>query len=268
MQIGIEAGAHTFALAAELGVCGVPIDGAQLAKQGVAHTLAPLTERNLRVCQIGAFGFNALNVDMQQKQMLETIIPLAGATGCPYIVIGPGNYSANAFGATDRRNFSAPALDEMARTLEPLLALAEAHGATLSIEAYLKGAIHSTGSFLDLWQRVQSPALTVNIDPSSLYDFRDFVDPAPLVEDICTKLAGHYGLVHIKEVALADEFHLHAGLAPVGSGATNWAQFLRLIAPHVPAAGWVVVEHILSMDEGRATWAQLKNAAKEAGVAW
>lgn len=266
MRLGLEAGKETTDLAAAHGVTGVPISAAGLVKDGVEATLAPLRERNLAVCQIGAFGFNALGVDPEQRRTLETVIPLAAETGCPYIVIGPGNMQAAAFAATDPRNFSDAALDEMAQVLAPLLALAEDHGAYLTVEAYLKGVVSSPERFLALQERTGSPALKCNIDPTSLYDFHDLVDSSDLVERVCTKLAGHYGLVHLKEVALSEGFHLHAGLVPLGQGPTDWAQVLRLVEPHLPADSWVILEHVQSGDEAAASLSLLREAASAAGV--
>lgn len=266
MRLGLEAGQHTLDLAVELGIQGVPIQAAQLVNDGVAATLRPLQERGLAVCQIGAFGYNPLNPDAAQQTLLAQAIPLAAETGCPYIVIGPGNYNASAFGATDRRNFTKAALDEMAAALRPLLKLAEQHGAKLSIEAYLKGAICSVERFLALQEKAGSEALKVNIDVTSLYDFRDMVDPADLIQAVCTELAGHYGLGHVKEVALAEGFHIHAGLVPLGEGPTDWAEVLRRMAPHLPEDSWVLLEHVQSPQEARASVALLLDAAKEAGV--
>ncbi len=268
MRLGLEAGNATLDLAAALGIQGVPVQAAALVKEGADATLAPLAARGLSVCQIGAFGFNALNVDAEQRRIVEEAIPLATQTGCTTLVIGPGNYQRAAFAVADRRNFSTEALDEMARVLAPLLELAETHGVQLSIEAYLKGAIYSPARFLALWERVRSPALRVNIDPTSLYDFWDLIDPSARVKEVCTRLADHYGVVHIKEVALAEGFHLHAGLVPLGQGPTDWAEFLRLIAPHLPTDGWVLLEHVHSAEEARASVAFLMEKAAQAGVAW
>jgi sugar phosphate isomerase/epimerase len=266
MRLGLEAGKDTLDLAAKHGVRGVPISAAQLVKDGVDGTLAPLAERGLVICQIGAFGFNALRMDAEQRRILAEAIPLASQTGCPYIVIGPGNYQAAAFAAADPNNFTDAALDEMAEALAPLLTLAEAHGVYLSIEAYLKGAISSPDRFLALQQRTGSPALKANIDVSSLYDFRDLVDPSRLVESVCTGLVGHYGLVHLKEVALSEGFHLHAGLVPLGQGPTDWAQVLRLVAPHLPADSWVVLEHVQTAEEAATSLSLVQEAAARAGV--
>lgn len=270
MQLGLEAGPHTQDLAVELGITGVPIAAEPLVNDGVAATLAPLRAQDVRVCQIGAFGYNPLSEDREaqahQTKVLRRAIPLAPETGCPYIVICGGNYHPSGFGAGDRRNFTDAALDEVARALEPLLALAEEHGVKLSIEPYLKTAIHSPERFLALHQRLGSDALRVNVDVTSLYAYWDLWDPRETVAHVCTALAGHYGLGHLKEVALDEGFHIHAGLAPLGQGPTDWAQVLRLMAPHLPADSWVILEHVQTPEEGRASVALLRDAAHEAGV--
>ncbi|NJN82711.1 MAG: TIM barrel protein [Caldilineaceae bacterium] len=220
----------------------------------------------MSVCQIGAFGFNPLRLDNTQRDTLARAIPLAAATGCPYIVINGGNYHASAFGSAEPRNFTEDALDEVAAVLKPLLALAEEHGVHLSIEAILKSAISSPERFLSLWSRVESDALVVNIDVTSLYDYWDLIDPSASIDHICASLAGHYGLVHIKEVALAEGFHIHAGLVPLGEGRTDWARVLAAVAPHLPADSWVVLEHVQSAEEAKRSLTLLRRAATEAGV--
>lgn len=270
MRLGLEAGPYTLDLAVEEGIQGVPISINQLVDDGVEATLGPLRARGLSVCQIGAFGYNPLSTDreaqVRETDLLERALPLAAATGCPYIVICGGNYHPSGFGAGDRRNFTDKALDEIAEALTPLLRLAEDNEVKLSIEPYLKTAIHSPARFLALWGRVQSDALRVNIDPTSLYDYWDLWNPQATVERVCTDLAGHYGLVHVKEVALDEGFHIHAGLAPLGEGPTDWGQMLGLIAPHVPDDSWVILEHVQTAEEGRASLALVREAAKAAGV--
>jgi len=275
MRLGIDAGEHTLTLATEEKIGGVPVSAEQLVEGarnpgGVEGTLMPIWERGLSVCQIGAFGYNPLSSDREsqerQEKILTAVIPLAAQTGCRYIVICGGNYHPSGFGAGDRRNYSEEALDLVAKALEPMLTLAELHDVFLSIEAYLKTAVYSAGSFLSLQDRVRSDHLKVNIDPTSLYKYWDFWDSHELVEKTCTQLTGHYGLVHIKEVALMEGFHIHSGLAPLGLGSTDWEHFLRLIAPHLPEDSWVILEHVLSMEEGRNSLRLLRESAEKAGV--
>ena len=113
---------------------------------------------------------------------------------------------------------------------------------------------------------MNAPNLRANVDPSSLYNYEDLLYPRGRVEAVCNGLAGHYGLVHLKEIALNDGFHIQSGLAPIGKGRTDWSQMLRLIAPHVPADSWVILEHVLTVEEGRESFRLLRDAAQKACV--
>lgn len=270
MRLGLDAGRFTLDLAAAQGITGVPISAEQLVKDGVDATLVPLLAKDLLVCQIGAFGYNPLSanreVQERQRRILVEAIPLAPETGCRYIVISGGNYHPSGFGAGDRRNFTDEALDEVAGALAPLLDLAERNAVNLSIEPYLKTVVHSPGRFIALHERLKSNHLRVNIDVTSLYNYWDLWDSRKTVEDICTTLAGHYGLVHIKEVALLEGFHIHAGLAPLGHGVTDWVQVLRLVSLYLPDDSWAILEHVQTHEEGCSSLRILRAAAAEAGV--
>ena len=271
VRLGLDAGGHTHDVAVKHGIKGVPISAEKLVTDGVDATLAPLRERGLEVCQIGAFGFNPLSVDteaqVKQRDILQKAIPLAKETGCPYIVINGGNYHPSGFGAGDARNFTDDALNKVADALKPFLELAEKHDTKLSIEAYLKTAIKSPETFLKLKEKVgDSDALRINIDPTSLYNYEDMWNPAPKVEHVCTSLAGHYGLGHLKGVKLVDGFHIHIELVPITEDPTDWSQVLRLMSPNIPDDSWVILEHVSSPEEADASLIFLKQAAKDAGV--
>ena len=227
MRLGLSAGPETLDLAVELGIRGVPINIDQIIDEGIDKTLAPLRERGLQVCQIGAFGYNPLSADRegQEKQtaMIEQLIPLAPEIGCNYITICGGNYHPSGFGAGDARNFTDQALDEVAEVLKPVLVLAEEFGVYLTIEPYLKTAIYSPERFLALHARVGTDAL-------------------------------------------AEGFHIHAGLVPLGEGVTDWAKVLKLMAPNLPDDSWVVLEHVETAEEARNSFEILQKAAAEVNV--
>jgi len=271
LGLSLDGGGDVLDVAVQHGIKGVPISADKLANEGVDATLAPLKERGLEACQIGVFMFNVLNSDAEaqakQAATLEKVIPLAADTGCTYIVINGGNYHPSGYGAGDARNFTDEALDKVAEGLIPHLEVAEKHGAKLTIEAYLKTAVNSPESFLKLKEKVGgSDALCCNIDVTSLYDYNDLWNPAPKVEHICTSLAGHYGLGHLKGIALKKGFHIHAELVPITEDPTNWEQVLKLMAPHVPDDSWVILEHVASLEEAEKSIAHLREAASRAGV--
>ncbi|MEM8737060.1 MAG: TIM barrel protein [Planctomycetota bacterium] len=271
MRLGLEAGDPTPELAAELAITGVPIDGGALVEHGVQAALAPLRKHSLSVCQIGAFGFNPVSDDAEaaqaQTQLLNQIIPLAADTGCRYITLGPGNHHPSGFGHYDLRNTTDDAIHAYAQAIKPLAELAEKHDAVLCIEAYLKGVVRSAESFLAVQDQVGSDRLRCNVDPSSLYaGLHDFLTPMPLVEKTIAGLAGHVGLVHVKELGVEEGFHLQMGLTPITAGHTDWGRFLTLVEPHLPEDSWVILEHILSADQARSSHRYLSDAAHRAGV--
>lgn len=271
LNLGIDAGAHTLDIAVAQRVRGIPISAERLANDGVDATLAPLRDRGLAVCQIGAFGFNPLSVDRaaqaRQREILEAAIPLAPQTGCRYIVICGGNYDPSGFGRADARNFTEAALDEAARELAPVVRLAEKHGVFITIEPYLKTAIGTPERFLTLYEKVGSEALRCNLDVTSLYAWEEMWDSRQCIANACETLAGHYGLVHVKELALADGFHIHIELAPLSKGATDWADVLARAALHIPADSWLILEHVVTPEEAAESLAILRLAAERAGVA-
>ncbi len=271
MRLAIEAGSHTLDCAVALGITGVPVDGYALVKDGVAATLAPLAERGLIPCQAGAYGFNPLGADVaEQTSALHQIIARAAEAGIRHVPIAPGNHHASQWGMHDARNFTDQALEQLATALAPVAATAERHGVVLTIEPYLKSAISSPERMLALKRRIASPAVQVTLDVSNWYGSPELLDPATASaanRRACATLTGHYSHIHVKEIALSDGFHLHAGLAPLGKGPTDWAEVLTLVAPHVRDDAWVMLEHVASPEEAAASVAHLREAAKRAGVA-
>jgi sugar phosphate isomerase/epimerase len=271
MRLGIEAGIHTLEVAVREEVRGVPVYVEELIQNGVRETLAPLRDRGLEVCQIGAFNFNPLSPDLarqaEQKAMLKKVIPLAAEEiGCPYVVICGGNYHPSGFSHGDFRNFSDEAIDTVAHELAPMVELAEKHGTRLTIEPYIKTAINTPERFLALKKKINSDALRINIDVTSFYGYWEMLDSQTMIKHVCTLLQGHYGLGHIKDLALTEGFHIHIGLAPLGSSSTDWSQVLRLMAPYLPDDSWVILEHVASKDEAHKSLYLLRQAAKEAGI--
>jgi sugar phosphate isomerase/epimerase len=270
LKMGIEAGGDTVALAKEAHFKGVPITLDDLIRDGVEKTLLPLQEAGLAPCQVGAFGFNPLHPDREYREemdrRMQKAIPLAQKAGCPWIVINGGNLHPSGFLHGDPWNFTREARTTVAQRLQPLLKQAEQHGVRISIEPYIKSCVCSVEAFLDIREQTGSEALRINIDVTNFYDLGDMWDPSPKIRDVCRGLEGHYGLVHLKEVALREGFHIHIDLAPFDKGPTPWDLVLREIAPRTPADAWVILEHITSIEDGRRALALLRQCAANAGV--
>jgi sugar phosphate isomerase/epimerase len=270
LRLALEAGADTLVAATTLGITAVPIDGQALLKDGVTATLAPLRERHLTPCQVGAFFFNPLDPDLTARAAaaakLARLIPLAAEAGCPWIAFAAGSLCADIFGGADPANLHEPALAAAARELAPLATLAERHGVRLTLEPHIRSVIATPERAAALCTRVGSSALRVTFDVSNFYDFFALLDSTEIVRRCGTALAPHTGLIHLKEIAVTNGFHLHAGLVPMGQGRTNWTQVLAAAAPAAPSDSWVLIEHCAHTAEATASVALVRAAAQAAQV--
>jgi sugar phosphate isomerase/epimerase len=255
IQIGIDAASSSISFAREHGVKGVPISSKLIEKDGAGKAAAPIREAGLEVCQINAMGYNPLHPDVElRKEQGERVLRVLSETeelGCPYVSINGGNYHPSGFLHGDLRNFGDAALEEISRELEPLLSEAEKRDAFITLEPYVKGVIYSAERYLALEQLLGERAgrMRINLDVSSLYDLHALIDPEPFCEDLCTTLTGKIGLIHVKDIKLEEGFHIHANLAPITEGPTNWEQLLRLSLPELPDDSWLILEHVQSSEE-------------------
>jgi len=270
MRLGLDAGNGSPEIAAELGIKGVPIKADSLVNEGVKATMAPLLERKLEACQIMAFGYNPLSANKdnldKQRSIIEKAISFAPETGAKNIIIAGGNYHESLFGCVDARNLTEEALDEVALDLKPLVILAEKQGVYICIKPYLKTVISTPERFLALQKRVGSNALRVCCDVVNFYTYNEMIDPLPKAKQVCSTLAGHYGSGNIKDVKLKEGFHIHIELASLKEGVTNWSEVIKMMVPNIPEDGWLMLEHVLSLEEAKDSLELVRNTADQAGI--
>ena len=270
MKLGLSAGPESIALALELGASGVPLQVNALAAKRPKNAVAPMAEAGLEVCQISAFAFNPLSPEKdgqeQQRRMLEQAIPLAPETGCRVVVINGGNYHPSGFRKGHRDNFTDAALDEVARRLEPTVAIAETHGVLLTVEPFVQCAVNTPERFLALKKRVASDALMVNLDICNFFTYEDMWRATDAVTRTCRLLAGHYPLVHVKDLAVTEGVHIHIDETPLGRGALDWETAMRLIERDLPEDGYFLYEHVKTPRDARAGVAMLRELARKTGI--
>ncbi|RME67270.1 MAG: sugar phosphate isomerase/epimerase [Verrucomicrobia bacterium] len=270
VKLALEAGPDTLTTAAALGIAGVPIDGGQLLDDGVAATLGPLRKLGLEPCQAGAFFFNPLHPDPEERQQgakrLRRLIPLSAEAGCRWIAFGAGSRHPDIFGGHDPDNLTEAALEEAAAVLGPLAELARQHGVFLSLEPHIRSVIATPERAAELCRRVGCEALKITFDITNYYGFFDLLDPGSMIERCERALGGITGLVHLKEVALQPGFHFHAGLVPIGSGRTDWKRVLRAAAQIAPADTWVVIEHCAGAEEAGNAVTIVREASRAANL--
>ncbi|NOZ20448.1 MAG: sugar phosphate isomerase/epimerase [Planctomycetes bacterium] len=257
-------------VAKEIGATGLPLSINALAERGPEAAAKPIRDAGMSACQIGAFGFNPLSPNRaeqkKQEDMLAKAIPLAAATGCPYLVINSGNYDEAGFMRGHPDNFTDRALDEVAVALDPVLSLAEQHGAKIVIEPMVHCVVSVPERFLALKERVKSNALRVNLDICNFFTLKDMWQPAEAVKRICGLLAGHYDLVHCKDLTVSQGVHIHIDETPLGTGVMDWETALHDIARDLPEGGWFIYEHVKSAEDARAGAKLLRDMAQKEGI--
>jgi len=270
MRLGISAGPNSIPIAVEHGAKGAPLQFNLLAQKGVRAAMAPIVEAGLEVCQIMAFAFNALSPEREKQEdarrLLEKAIPLAPETGCPAIVVNGGNYDASGFLRGHRDNFTEAALDEAARGLASVVKLAESHGVQIAVEPFIQCVVNTPERFLALKEKVGSPALTVNLDVCNFFAFEDMWRPTEAVARICSALAGHYSLVHCKDLTVSKGVHIHIDETPLGTGMVDWDAAMGLVARDLPADGWFIYEHIKAPEDAQRGMEYLTEICKKHGV--
>jgi len=272
IRFAVDAGSDTVALAIETGCKGVPGDVGSLLASGVDKVVEPLREKGLELCELMCFGLNLLHPEAALRQRgvdeLCKALPLAKQVGCPYVVTTAGNYNSNIFGLGDPENFTDSALKEAAAGLEEPLRIAEAHGVSICIKPFIKTAVYSAESFLRLKEICGSENLKVSLDVAGVYDVADIWNPVPKTTHVCRALREHIGILHLKEIGMVPGYYVQLELLAHGSGATPWDVVLRECADHVPEDSWVIIEHIESLEDGRAAVPLITRIAQDLGIAY
>lgn len=272
MRIGIDAGASSIEFAQAYGAAGVPVSSRALKENSVHSVLKPIKDTGLEVCQINAMGYNPLhpddNVRLSSCETVLNAFEVSGDVGCPWVSINAGNHHPTGFLDGDKRNFGDAALESIAREIEPLLRAAEKADAYLSLEPYIKGAVFSSDRFLSLRRILGDGAkrLRINLDVTSFYDLHALINPDPLCDKLCDDLKDYIGLIHVKEIRLSESFHIHADLAPITEGPTDWERVLRRLI-HSPAVdSWLIIEHVQSGEEAQRSIGHISNICGRLGL--
>ncbi len=138
------------------------------------------------------------------------------------------------------------AMRTFVEVLKPVVEHAEREGVLLLVEPEPGLLIEHSDQFLDLAERIPSPALGVNLDIGHMFCVGE--DPAEAIR----KLAGHIRHVHLEDIAASRE---HRHLIP-GHGAIDFRSCLAALR-EIGYNGWITIELYPYVDDPDA-------AAKEA----
>ena len=141
---------------------------------------------------------------------------------------------------------------DMLESLEPALALAEAHGVTLAVEPEHANVVDSAATARRLLDEARSARLKVVIDAANLFSGPDLDRQADTLREAFDLLGGDLVLAHAKDVR-------HDGaIVAAGRGDLDYGLYLALLAD---AAGDVpLIAHGLAESEVPASVAFLRAA--------
>jgi sugar phosphate isomerase/epimerase len=212
-----------------------------------------LANRTLEIANINAFMMNAVQDfwhpswiepdEAYRSQRVEHTIAalrMAAALGAPSISTEPG-------GPLEPGLSRDWAMDTFVEGLTEALPVAEEVGVQLLVEPEPGLLVEDAAGFLELAQRISSPALGLNFDIGHFYCVSE-----PLPETIrrLEHLTGHY---HIEDIAAS---RVHEHLIP-GQGAIDFAAVLQAVAA-TGYDGWITVELYPYLDDPDAAGAQAK----------
>ena len=197
---------------------------------------------------------------------MNALLPLAARSGSRWIALAGGSLHPDVFGGAHPDNLSDAALEKAAKTLAPLARRAAEFGVRLTLEPHIRSVLATPERAARLCALIGEDAVRITLDPTNFMGFLDLLDPLPLLDRCATALSSCCGMVHIKEITPQPGFHLHAGLAPVGTGRTDWERVLQIADRIAPPESWVLVEHCANAAEARESVRLMRSAAARRGL--
>jgi len=157
-------------------------------------------------------------------------LTLAKELGAPNITTEPGGPLEN----MTRRH----GMDLFVEEIKPAIEHAERVGVQLLVEPEPELLIEKSDQYLELAERLPSPALGLNFDVGHFYCVGE--DPAEAIR----KLRAHIRHVHLEDIAAT---RVHEHLIP-GRGAIDFAAVFRALR-EIGYEGWVTVELYANIDD-------------------
>lgn len=155
---------------------------------------------------------------------LATLIAAARALGTSIVTLCTGSRDADDMWRRHPDNDTPEAWRDMRESLEPALALAEAHGVTLAFEPEHANVVASAAAAHRLLDEMRSAHLQVVIDAANLLSGGDLDRQSDTLREAFDLLAGDLVLAHAKDVRRDGSF------VAAGQGDLDYDLYLALLA--------------------------------------
>ena len=239
------------ALAKKHDVKGLRISARRIYAAGM-DLVSELTESGLVVAEVSFHEYNPLTTDRdklsEQKLFAGQFIPMMSDIKCSHFLINGGNYHPSGFQNGDQRNFTDDALDKSVEQILPLMETAEKHEINIAIEPKFWTVVNTPERFLQLKDRIGSDRLTIVLDVCNFIAFREYWRQRETIDHLLDKLAGHFSIVHAKDIHMETGRHILMHEVQMGAGEIDWVYVMWRLKEYSPDC-WLILEHCREVEE-------------------
>jgi len=181
--------------------------------------------RNLVIAAISG-TFNMIHPDIGQRaeglRRLQLLVASCEALGAPIITLCTGTRDPHDMWRAHPENSSAEAWNDLLRSMEAALEIAEQNRITLGIEPELSNVIDGAEKARRLLEHFHSQYLKVVIDPANLFRTGELPRMRQVLDEAFALLADDIVLAHAKDLSADGE----AGHEAAGTGLLDYDYYL------------------------------------------
>ena len=257
---------HLVDLLAERGIPMVQLHGTvrDQALEDPARVRAVLDAAGIGCVGVGAYG-NIVAPDPERRRrnldLVARSLRAAPELGVPAVSTETGTLHPTGEWDDDPRNTTPEAWEALLRALDELLPVAEASGAVLALEGYVKNVLRTLDGYAALVERYPTPALGFVADPYNLLAAPLLPRQTEVTAEMFERFGDRFAIAHLKDVAPGGA---EVGTPAFGEGVFDQTAYLRLLRDRRPDLA-LVIEH-LEFAQAEAIVDRVRRAVEDGGM--
>lgn len=152
---------------------------------------------------------------------LEVIASACSSMGCDALTLCTGTRDATDQWRAHADNQTKMAWDDLLRSMEAAVRIAEAHNLTLGIEPELANVVNSAQAARRLMDEIQSPRIGIVLDPANLFEVETLDRQRSIVSEAIELLGDRIIMGHAKDRLPG------GGFTAAGQGVLDYEYYLR-----------------------------------------
>jgi sugar phosphate isomerase/epimerase len=167
--------------------------------------------------------YNMVHPDMTRRnegrRSFEAIAASARRMGCELVTVCSGSCDPIDQWRSHPDNETEGAWREMVAEFRRLVAIAECHNVHIGVEPELANVVSSAAKARALLDLFPSAPIRIVFDPANLFEAKDAVRAADIVDDALDMLGDDIALAHAKDR------HANGNFATAGQGVVDWKRY-------------------------------------------